>query len=30
LGWVLSFGGEVEILSPQDVADQLNELLEKF
>lgn len=30
LGWVLSFGGEVEILSPQEVADQLNELLEKF
>lgn len=30
LGWVISFGGEVKILSPESTAKKLRELLEKF
>ena len=30
LGWVISFGGEVEIISPDSVANEMNALLEKY
>ena len=30
LGWVISFGGEVEIISPDFVANEMKTLLEKY